>query len=174
MTSGGNAAKLCCTCHEWKPLTEFNKRASSPDGLQARCRACARRWYETNKVKHKANTYSRTKTVRREYSELMRKYLLEHPCVDCGEPDLRVLEFDHRPGENKELEVAELVRSLTTWKRIEREIAKCDVRCANCHRIVTCERAGNWRERAEKIRRRHSNRHSERWAVPELNRQPED
>src|SRR4051794_10536145 len=139
MLNGESASKRCCTCQYLKPLTEFNKRARSSDGLQSHCRDCSRRWYEANRVQHMANTSRRTKTARQEYTELMRTYLLEHPCVDCGETDLRLLEFDHRPGEDKEVDIAQLVRTLASWKRIEREMGKCDVRCANCHRIVTCE-----------------------------------
>lgn len=63
-------------------------------------------------------------------------YLLEHPCVDCGEPDPVVLDFDHRvPGE-KSFNIC--VRRLDTgWDKIKAEIDKCDVRCANCHRRRT-------------------------------------
>lgn len=66
------------------------------------------------------------------------EYLLQHPCVDCGETDLRVLEFDHRGDVPKRLGVGRLV-SGGTWglEAVIREIAKCDVRCANCHRKRT-------------------------------------
>src|SRR6202022_3269562 len=65
-------------------------------------------------------------------------YLLEHPCVDCGETDITVLEFDHL--RDKTQNVSALIRGTNSWARIEAEIAKCVVRCANCHRRETARR----------------------------------
>jgi hypothetical protein len=65
---------------------------------------------------------------------LRRRYLLRHPCVDCGEVDTRVLEFDHVRG-RKSAAISFLVRIGYPWQRIVKEIAKCEVRCANCHRL---------------------------------------
>jgi hypothetical protein len=63
------------------------------------------------------------------------EYLLDHPCVDCGISDPLVLEFDHM--DNKIMDVSSLAGSSVAWKRVEAEIAKCVVRCANCHRKRT-------------------------------------
>jgi tRNA G26 N,N-dimethylase Trm1 len=63
------------------------------------------------------------------------EFLLVHPCTDCGEKDVRVLEFDHR--KNKIRGVGEMIIGHFSWKRIMAEIKKCDVRCANCHRRRT-------------------------------------
>lgn len=59
------------------------------------------------------------------------EYFSLHPCVDCGMADYRCLEFDHVRGV-KEFEISRVAYS---WDRVLREIEKCDVRCANCHRI---------------------------------------
>ncbi len=67
---------------------------------------------------------------------MMLTYLLDHPCVDCGEADVRVLDFDHIIGE-KTAHVSSLVGRGASWQRIEKEMAKCVVRCANCHRRKT-------------------------------------
>ena len=69
------------------------------------------------------------------------KYLQEHPCIDCGEKDIIVLEFDHRHGMEKVGDVAKMVFSYS-WERILLEIEKCDVRCANCHRRRTASSRG--------------------------------
>jgi len=61
-------------------------------------------------------------------------YLLAHPCVDCGETDIRVLEFDHRDPKEKSGEISRMVNDRCGVQRIEAEVEKCDVRCANCHR----------------------------------------
>ena len=73
-------------------------------------------------------------------------YLREHPCVDCDESDIRTLEFDHRPGVDKRGEISCMVLAGVAWSVIEDEIAKCEVRCANCHRRRTCERAKWWKQ----------------------------
>ena len=60
-------------------------------------------------------------------------------CVDCGERDVVVLDFDHVRG--KAANVGDLVRNEVSIARIDAEIARCEVRCANCHRRRTAERA---------------------------------
>lgn len=60
-------------------------------------------------------------------------------CVDCGYTfSSDALELDHRPGEVKLCTVASLM--YRSWRVIKTELAKCDVRCCNCHAIKTQER----------------------------------
>jgi hypothetical protein len=66
--------------------------------------------------------------------------VLEASCMDCNTDDFRVLEFDHRPDENKKGEISQMIHN-TTLSRLRNEIAKCDIVCANCHRIRTMRRA---------------------------------
>lgn len=86
----------------------------------------------------------RAKRGRRRYAERnferLITYLRGHPCVDRGETDIRVLQFDHVDPSQKIANVSELVRQ--TWRRAEREIEKCVVRCGNCHRRKTIRERG--------------------------------
>ena len=64
----------------------------------------------------------------------------ERGCVDCGfNASPFALQFDHVRGE-KVKDVSQMVRF--SWERIMNEIAKCEVRCANCHSIRTHEAQG--------------------------------
>jgi hypothetical protein len=137
--------KRCTFCHEVKSYDEFNLRRGARDGRQDRCRDCCRAWYVRNRDEHKQRVAQRNERTLREYRQWLAEYLAEHPCVDCGETDLRVLEFDHREGSDKIADVAALVSHLAKWSRVLAEIEKCDVRCANCHRRRTAERGSFWR-----------------------------
>ena len=88
----------------------------------------------------------RNKRHRHEIQRWLEGYLREHPCVDCGEENIRCLDFDHRPDETKVMEIGKLLRHSASLAKIKREIEKCDVRCANCHRRKTAERASWWRQ----------------------------
>ena len=72
-------------------------------------------------------------------------YLLDHPCVDCGEDDPIVLEFDHL--RDKRVNVSALANSAVPFDRVLAEIEKCEVVCANCHRRRTCTRLDSYRVR---------------------------
>ena len=63
-------------------------------------------------------------------------HFIAHPCVDCGEPDPIVLEFDHVRGV-KLTTISLLVSRGHPLRAIILEIEKCEVRCCNCHRRVT-------------------------------------
>lgn len=64
------------------------------------------------------------------------------PCADCnGSFPFYVMDFDHREGEVKLFDVSNGALRFGRAKVLA-EIAKCDVICANCHRIRTANRGG--------------------------------
>lgn len=138
--------KTCTACHQELPIDQFAPRSGAPGKTISHCRDCKRArqrvTYNNNPIRRKqirsANTAKNTSNA-----DYVDTYLETHPCVDCGETDAIVLEFDHVRGK-KQGNIADMVRRGMSRKRIEAEIAKCEVRCANCHRRVTAKRAG-WR-----------------------------
>lgn len=145
--------KRCCTCGTWQALTEFNVRRAAADGRQSRCRTCCRAWYVENAARHREQVRRNNQDRRREHWQRLEEHFLAHPCVDCGQPDLRVLELDHRDPREKVLEVGRLIATGYAWETVAAEIAKCDVRCVACHRIRSGQVGGSWRNEAERRRR---------------------
>lgn len=140
--------KHCSGCDEVKPTTDFHRKRASRDGLQGWCRVCntraAMRFYEENTEHARTRIGAWIRRVDLENKQRVLDYYLQtHPCVDCGEPDPIVLEFDHQ--RDKSSGVAQLLQSHVRWEVIAAEIAKCEVRCANCHRRRTAIRAGWFR-----------------------------
>lgn len=71
--------------------------------------------------------------------ELLDEYKLERGCIDCGYVDHpAALDFDHVRG-TKEFSVGHAITRLP-MEKVWKEIEKCDIRCANCHRVRTAER----------------------------------
>lgn len=110
-----------------------------------RHRTAARKgWLRTGS---EAPDYSINRPLRRRNTEFVRDYLATHPCVDCREPSVVVLEFDHVG--KKRATVAKLVQREHSLDSIRREIGECEVRCANCHRRKTCRTLGHFRQNAD-------------------------
>jgi hypothetical protein len=65
-------------------------------------------------------------------------------CVDCGVADPLVLQFDHRPGQIKVMDIGRFISSGSALRLLAAELVKCDVRCANCHRLAQPPRAGGF------------------------------
>lgn len=66
--------------------------------------------------------------------ELIAAYKIAAGCIDCGYSlHPAALDFDHRNPAEKSGNVGHLI--FGNLDRLMAEIAKCDVRCANCHRI---------------------------------------
>lgn len=149
------AEKRCGTCQESKPLTDFNRKTSRPDGHQEVCRECnrasSRQYYRENREHHIRVIRARSDAQRLTSQAFIADYLREHPCIDCGIADLRVLDFDHRPHTDKRDGVMQHVRDGFSIPIIAAEIENCDVRCRNCHAIATYERMPRtWRTDAVK------------------------
>jgi hypothetical protein len=65
------------------------------------------------------------------------------PCLDCKKSyPSYVMEFDHFEG-NKVKDVSTMVSQGLGWSTIKSEIEKCEIVCANCHRIRTFNRRIN-------------------------------
>lgn len=135
--------KKCTLCQKLFPLSNFNKKNTSKDGLQNVCRPCnrerSRKYYKENKDKHYLNTAQRNSNSVRRNRKYIISYLKGHPCVDCGESDPRVLDFDHVRGVKKS-GVNNMARRGVAIKTLEEEIDKCDIRCKNCHTKATYNR----------------------------------
>jgi len=101
----------------------------------------SRRHYVANrdKVIAKAKEYSIKVRVR--IRAFITAHLKANPCVDCGEANIIVLEFDHI-GDDKDFNLSDAARKGVSMKKLNAEIAKCEVRCANCHRRKTYQRSG--------------------------------
>ena len=105
-------------------------------------RARVKAHYESNKEYYKEKAKRQRATYKQKVRDYISTYLGKNPCIDCGMSDKRVLEFDHVRGE-KLFNISDGIKRQMNLDKIKNEIKKCDVRCANCHRIVTSER-GNW------------------------------
>jgi hypothetical protein len=131
--------KKCTYCKKQKPLFEFALNKKRKSGLASFCRVCKRayerKYYSTSK--RRQNSIKKNKAISRQKTrEFVYEYLKTHPCVDCGENDPIVLEFDHVRGK-KRGDIAALKQ--ISQRAVEQEIKKCEVRCANCHRRKTAK-----------------------------------
>ena len=83
------------------------------------------------------------KKVQRDKMKELTDTLKDVPCADCNTTyPPYVMQFDHRPDEDKRDNVAAL-RKRNGEATIRAEAAKCDVVCANCHAVRTEQRRLN-------------------------------
>ena len=141
--------KICPRCGvERDAEKDFSWKNKGKGIRQNWCKFCLAeansRHYQNNKQVYLKRALIRNARVNAENKQRLYAYLSSHPCVDCGQTDVRVLEFDHVRG-NKSADMAKLLTSAASWSIIQAEISKCEIRCANCHRIKTNERSGFWR-----------------------------
>ncbi len=136
--------KTCPRCKKSKDVSkDFAKKCG---GKQPFCKLCQSEYQKTYYRKNRAAQIARCNKRREEQvktnQQNLIEYLLVHPCVDCGEIDIVVLQFDHVRGQ-KHLEIGRMM--MYPWKRIQEEISKCEVRCANDHTRRTAVQQGNYK-----------------------------
>ncbi len=136
--------KTCSKCSEVKDFALFHKNTRNPDGHNAWCKVCfatyeRERYHNGDKARKKANKI-KTRDRARDY---LWQVFTSSSCVDCGNNDPEVLEFDHRDDVTKFYDIGDM--QLYSVTAIKAEIEKCDIRCANCHRKRTNRQFGLWR-----------------------------
>jgi hypothetical protein len=136
--------KQCSLCKEYKPIEEYSMKRGKPTN---RCKPCNneyfKKWYLANKDKQIQRVKSNEVKNKLVTQQFILEYFKKNPCVDCGETNPIVLEFDHVSGTKKK-NVSELIYGGYTLDRLKQEIELCEVRCANCHRIRTAYQFDWW------------------------------
>lgn len=136
--------KICTRCKTKKSFNEFNFKIKSKGTRSAHCKNCSRLYlkehYSKNKDYYLKKARNRNKSIQLVIKRYVWEYLNKHRCIDCGEKDPVVLEFDHI--RDKKWEISRMNRT-RTLKQVKEEIVKCEVRCANCHRRKTAKQF-NW------------------------------
>ena len=97
-------------------------------------RELRKKWYENNKDSERDKAKVRQKKRRDDFNEWYYDYKSKLSCIRCGFSHPAALDFHHRDRGDKEFDPSRM-RDSTNKKKFLLEIEKCDVLCANCHRI---------------------------------------
>ena len=77
-------------------------------------------------------------------ARILKEWMIElksKPCHDCrGRFEICCMDFDHRRDTKKVYNVGSMFAHHYSKELIETEVAKCDLVCANCHRVRTRDR----------------------------------
>lgn len=150
-----NGHSLKTHCHVGHPFTPENTYIS-PKRQKRECRTCRKTYWHKNLAENREKSRLKQQKWRELNRALNNKYWVdrrvekkawvdaykaEHPCVKCGEADPVCLDFHHIDPTQKKFLIA-LAVARASLKRIQEEIAKCEILCANCHRkLHAAERA---------------------------------
>lgn len=140
--------KLCPKCRRLLPESEFNWKVKNIR-RQVHCKDCSRLYirihYKNHTKYYVEKARKRTKLIRERSYAYLGPYLLTHPCVDCGEKNILVLEFDHKNRKVKIGEISHIIGNGATLEKLIAEVKKCEIRCSNCHRKKTETENNSWK-----------------------------
>jgi hypothetical protein len=142
--------RICTKCGNEKAEADFFVKDKITGRLHTQCKECYKEHRKTYHTQHYAKYHQeyliRAKTRRTELREEFRRNMLEYlqdkACVVCNESDIRVLEFDHLDPSQKLFSISQAVRLGYRWNGVLKEIEKCRILCANCHKKHTATQYG--------------------------------
>jgi hypothetical protein len=136
----------CSACGQDKDVEAFGFRNKAAGRRHRVCKACVaaygRRHYASNRLTYISRNNKRSRALTRKLMAQVWEHVAGHRCVDCGEADPVVLDFDHVDPARKRQTIYRLVHQAYSWRSIQAEIDKCEIRCANCHRRRTAVQFG--------------------------------
>lgn len=135
------ARKRCCDCRKLLPLHRFHRRG---DGKQSACATC-KKLRDQLRYAAKGSLVREQKRLRKRKLIAWYQALKDAPCTDCHEVfHPAAMQWDHRDAP-KLGEVATMLHRVSR-EVLLRELAKCQLVCANCHAIRTYRRKDAGRE----------------------------
>lgn len=128
---GPNIIKICTKCKKEKSLSEFY--VCKRDGVMAQCKDCQKVRSAKYHKENKKLACAATKRYKDRNKKFYKEYKKGLKCQICGENHSACLIFHHRNPNEKEFMIANSVTRMSI-KCLMKEVAKCDVLCANCHK----------------------------------------
>jgi hypothetical protein len=126
--------KRCSRCKEEKSDSDFHWKIPGKS-LHHACKPCQNLYTAEHYKKNKQYYKDKAKRRSKEASAMVAQ-AKARPCIDCGiEYPPHVMDFDHLY--DKEFNIAHMPNRGFSLKRIQEEMNKCEVVCANCHRQRT-------------------------------------
>lgn len=126
--------KLCSICKTNKSTDSFYKNRKKKDGLQNYCKDCSLKrrieYYKKNSKYYKAKNKSQVTKARDFIQQAKRK----GNCSKCKDDRWYVLDFHHLSKETKLDGLAKMVTRGYSLDNLQKEMEKCILLCANCHR----------------------------------------
>ncbi len=126
--------KKCARCKQNKDISCFSNNKSKKDGLNCECKECANQYLKEHYSKNKIYYAKNAKAQKKKTKQWLYELKMGLKCAHCEADNPIVLDFHHIDPTTKEATVAHISRN-NAKERILKEIAKCIVLCANCHRI---------------------------------------
>lgn len=124
--------RRCVTCR--KRNQNYHLSTGWKSGYHSSCNKCRAKARKKNPTYLQQTARARKRSTLRARQFIL-QYLNQHPCVDCGNSNPVVLEFDHVAGKSKM--ISRMIVDGCCPATIAKELKKCEVRCACCHRIKT-------------------------------------
>jgi 5-methylcytosine-specific restriction endonuclease McrA len=137
--------RICSQCKIEKTLSKefFNTRDKLEKKFRTDCKECQHlkqnSAYQKKREYYKQATKKHRKKLRSDNQHLLWDYYSTHPCVMCGETNPIVLELDHLG--DKKYNISDIIYC-HTWISVQKELKKCQVLCANCHKKKTAKDYG--------------------------------
>lgn len=133
--------KKCSRCKRDLELEKFSK-SSRKDGLQNQCKECHKEYRKKHYIDNKKKYIDKSKNWRIRERVKFYNWLKEQSCKDCGNKDFRVLECDHL--HDKSYDISKRLGAVK-FEILKKELDKCEIVCANCHRIRTAEQFSQYK-----------------------------
>lgn len=130
--------QVCNKCKQEKDWGEFHWEKKGVKRSK-RCKSCQKELSSSHYKRNSDDYKNNRNSYRTRNKRYIFEYLKTHHCVSCGESDPVVLEFDHRDPTKKEFNISSSPSRRVSLKKLQEEIDKCDVLCANCHRRKTAK-----------------------------------
>lgn len=125
--------KKCTLCLKPKSLDEFPRNKQTKDGRYAHCKKCHSKTMRDSYHRDPDAKLEDCKRRRRALIEITSEIKSKSGCKLCSESDPCCLDFHHSDPTKKDVTIALLVTRKSKEKMLK-EIEKCVIVCANCHR----------------------------------------
>src|SRR5207245_1427147 len=120
--------RYCRGCDTWHAREDFSFKDVRRRTLRSRCRTCcreaSRRHYARMKVHYLERNRRNSPRQRQAAAEFVYQFLLAHPCVECGEADPVVLEFNQVDPTTKSANISDMIANGASLAYLRPEIAK--------------------------------------------------